>query len=311
VAPFLVLQAVYNKGVTGSFTTLPWDYYSRQNDPYDTMSRKPFDPAVRPVSALPQKQAFHDEFTVPAYVRKVGQGRGERVMDRTGRLLAGPPLEEQEETRRIYGALPNPLLIGLLPVGLLGLCGRRWALWLGLPMFVLVYSSYTFFLPHYAVAMAPAVIVNVLAGRRVLAGAWPRYSDGVGFVLAAGIGALAVSALPEVNRVRRDQWFDAPLLRQVDRDLEKIGRRPAVVLFKYDPERLVHEEPVYNVSATPDAGPVVRAHDLGDERNRRLFEYYAARSPGMAVYRYDEAKAAEGTGLTYLGTAGELAAKRP
>jgi hypothetical protein len=184
---------------------------------------------------------------------------------------------------------------------------------LALAPFLLVYANYTFFFPHYAVAMAPAVILLVLAGRSVLRTTWPRASDAVGLVLAAVLIAVALSALPELNRVRRDQWFDAPLLRQVDRDLAAIDKHPALVLFTYDPERPLHEEPVYNADvAWPDDAAVIRAHDLGDARNRELIDYYARKSPAMAVYRYAEADAAPGkTPLRYLGTAQELAAKKP
>jgi hypothetical protein len=303
VLPFLVLQLVYDKGVTGDYKTLPWNYYAQRYDPYDSMSRAPIDPNVRPMSTLPQKQRFFDEFTVAAYREKIGKSRLDGLVDRAARTFAGPPLEEQEKTRLIYGSLPSPLLIALLPVGLLGLSDRRrWAVWLALPLFVLIYASYTFFLPHYAVAIVPAVILNVLAAKVVLQRTWPSVSRPIGLVFTLGVAALALTALPEINSSRRDQWFDAPLLRQVDRDLAQIDRRPAIVLFIYDPDRLVHEEPVFNTGAAwPDDAMVIRAHDLGDA-NARLFAYYAKQSPGRVVYRYDEKDEA----LKYLGTVAEL-----
>jgi hypothetical protein len=309
VAPFLLLQLVYNKGLTGKLTALPWDYYARTQDPYDTMSRRPIDPTAVPALSLPQKRTFQAEFTRPAFERAVGQRTGERAHDRLSRLLAGPPLEEQEKTRLIYGALPTPLLIPLLPVGLLALHHRRWALWLGLPILLAVYTHYPYFFSHYAVAMTPAVILTLLAAREVLPTTWPRAASPIRLVLTTTLAASALLALPELNRARRDQWFDAPLLRQIDRDLATISR-PALVLFTYDPDRLVHEEPVYNTqSAHPDDAPIIRAHDLGPEQNARLLAYYAAKSPDRAVYRYDEAKAATGDALQYLGTARELAPK--
>src|SRR4029453_8722016 len=95
---------------------------------------------------------FYDEFTVPEYRKKLGMSRVEAGIDRTAKTFSGAPLEEQDKKRLICGALPSPLLVALLPVGLLGLTDRRmWALWLGLPVFILLYANYTFFLPHYAV----------------------------------------------------------------------------------------------------------------------------------------------------------------
>jgi hypothetical protein len=303
VLPFLLLQAVYDKGVTGHVTTLPWNYYGQLYDPYDAIGRAPIEPAVRPKTTLPQKVKLFEKFTVPAHRELIGKSRMEAVVDRTSRTLAGPPLEEQEKKRLIYGALPSPLLIALLPVGLLGLVDRkRWVVWLALLPFLALYASYSFFFPHYAVAIVPAVVVNLLAAKAVLQGTWPAVAGPVGLVFTLGVAAAAVTALPELNSSRRDQWFDAPLLRTVDRDLAGIDRKPAIVLFKYDPERVVHEEPVYNIqTAWPDDATVIRANDLGAE-NARLFEYYAKKSPGRAVYRFDEGEEK----LEYLGTVSEL-----
>jgi hypothetical protein len=300
---FVVLQAVNDKGVTGHVTTLPWNYYGKLYDPYDAIGRAPIDPAVRPKTNLPQKVKLFETFTVPAHRALIGKSRVESLIDRVSRTLAGPPLEKQEKNRLIYGALPSPLLIALLPVGLLGLAERkRWVVWLALLPFLALYASYSFFFPHYAVAIVPAVIVNLLAAKAVLRRTWPAVAGPVGLAFTLGVAAMAVAALPELNPSRRDQWFDAPLLRTVDHDLAGIDRKPAIVLFKYDPERLVPVEPVYNTeTAWPDDATVIRAHDLGAE-NARLFAYYAKRSPDRAVYRFDEAEET----LEYLGTVSEL-----
>jgi hypothetical protein len=312
VAPFLLLQAVYNRGVTGDFKTLPWDYYAQRNDAYDTISRKPIDANVRPQSSLPQKQQFFDEFVLPAYRDKLAKSRSQAVIDRTARLFAGPPLQEQEKNSLIYGVLPNPLFITLLPVGLLGLTRRRWIFWLPLPLFILIYANYTFFLPHYAVAIAPAAIINVLGAKKALShagfGAESDDPDSSPVIPAFTLVviALCLTALPQLNPARHDQAFDAPLLRDVDAKLGRIDR-PAIVLFKYDPDRSLHEEPVYNTAAAwPDDAPIIRAHDLGDA-NARLFAYYAAGSPARAVYRYDEKNGS----LTFLGQTAELAGRHP
>lgn len=300
--PFLAIQLIYNKGVTGSVTTMPWDYYAKRDDPYDVLGRPPLRPDVKPVSTLAQKQIFAEEFTLPAFRQKIGQSRLANLIDRTTRTLAGPPLEEQEKNRLIYGALPTPLLVTLLPLGLLALGRRRWVVIIPVALFLLIYSQYTFFLVHYAVAIVPGIILLVLAGKEVLQSTWPaaRRPIGIGFTLV--ILALCVGALPQLNPSRKDQWFPAPFLRDVDRKLAAIST-PAIVLFKFDSERSVHEEPVYNLAtASPDDAPVIRAHDLG-ERNRELFAYYAKRSPARVVYRLDEKDGS----LTRLGLVSELA----
>jgi hypothetical protein len=304
VAPFVLLQLVYNKGVTGSVTTLPWVHYAKLYDPYDTMGKRPLDTKLMPRPLLPQKQAIIDDFTRPAFEGKARQGLRTRLTDRATRLLVGPPMEEQEAGKYVYGAVPSPLLVALLPVGLIGLLDRRrWMFWAPLPLFVLFYANYSYFFSHYTVAVLPAVILMVLGAGEALRRTWPRLTGPVGLGLALLVVAVSVTALPQVNPARHDQWIDAPLLRDVDAKLAKLEHVPAVVLFKYDPERMIHEEPVYNVeTAWPDDARVIRAHDLG-ERNKELFGYYAKVSPGRGVYRYDE-KTRE---LVYLGTVTELA----
>jgi hypothetical protein len=80
--------------------------------------------------------------------------------------------------------------------------------------------------------------------------------------------------------------------------------KPALVMFTYRKGNNMHEEPVYNIDvANIDDAPIVRAHDLGPERDRALIEYYAKKQPQRHVYRFDR-----GTGvLEYYGTAGALA----
>jgi hypothetical protein len=303
VAPFIVLQAVYNKGVTGSVTMLPWNYYALRYDPYDTMGRKPLDTRLMPEKLLPQKQAIIDDFTKPAFEAKARQSAKARLIDRTTKLFAGPPAEEQEPGRLVYGALPSPLLVVLLPVGLVAMLGRRrWMLLVPVGLFLAIYANYSYFFPHYTVAVLPAVILLVLGAPVAIARTWPMLAGPAALVIGLVVAAVSVTALPQVNPVRHDQWFDAPLLRGVDAALAGIGERPAIVLFKYDPERSIHEEPVYNAGvAWPDDAEVIRAHDLGG-RNGELFAYYAKRRPGREVYRFDE----KDQKLTDLGNVAEL-----
>jgi hypothetical protein len=82
---------------------------------------------------------------------------------------------------------------------------------------------------------------------------------------------------------------------------------PLLTEDEHDYRLSVHAEPVYNVDvAWPDDARVIRAHDLGPERDRALFAYYARVSPDRAVYVYDRAKGFGPDALTYLGTAKEL-----
>ena len=78
------------------------------------------------------------------------------------------------------------------------------------------------------------------------------------------------------------------------------------MLVRYAPERKIDSalEVVYNTDvAWPDDAPVIRAHDLGADRNAALYRYYAQRQPDRMVYRFDRATNA----LVRLGNVVDLA----
>jgi hypothetical protein len=308
-APFLALQLIQNKGLTGSYSTLPITHYTETEMPgYAAFGRN--DPArlaaVKPTSSLPQKQAFFKEFALPLAQEHAGESLGRAIAWRARKTLAYT-LPSPARPGYVADLWPASLLLVLAPVGLMVVAGdpRRWVLWAPLPLFVLGYLSYPTMLEHYTVVVAPAVIFAALLGATALIEAVrsPRGRTALSVAAALVPAALAVGALPELNG-----WQDDPVVwptmhynyvelpRQVD--------APAVVLFRYSPDALVHEEPVYNVDvAWPDDAPIVRAHDLGP-RNRQIIEYFARLQPGRRFYRFDR-----GDGrLTPLGTAAELAA---
>jgi hypothetical protein len=299
-APFLALQLACNKGITGRWTQLPWTYYGERNDPYDSISYAPFDPARRTASVVLEIVKFQDEFTRPAYQAKLATPMPRRILEH----VLKPTLEV---------TLPNPLLLILVPVGLLAAFTRgRWVLAAGLlPLFILIYARHTFFLVHYAAVIAPALILLALLGGRAITSALPK---GVQLMVSFAIAALVLTAYPQFQpHPPPDEWAFAPILRLVDDRLANLGRKPAIVLFRFDAENgNPHIEPVYNTDvAWPDDAPVIRAHDLGLDRNRQLFDYYARQKADRAVYLFDLSPATLLQPPQYLGTARELAAQPP
>jgi hypothetical protein len=146
----------------------------------------------------------------------------------------------------------------------------------------------------------------------LLVGAVPPAGRGLcggvfGAAVCLGIFAVSVASLPGVAAAPGPAEYEgAAHLRDIDRRLDRIDG-PALVLFRFTPGDNVHVEPVYNVdTAWPDDARVIRAHDRGVELNRRLFAYYATRSPNRLCYLYD--RAARGRDpLSLLGTVRELA----
>jgi SAM-dependent methyltransferase len=298
VAPFVVLQAACNKGITGYWTHLPWSHYAERNGPHDSPSLAAYDPARRSRSAVPQIRAFEESVTAEAYRAKLEAGARGRIF----RIV-----------RSIEGAgLPHPLMLVLIPAAVLALPARaRWVMAVFLVGFVVAYAPYTFVIGHYATTVAPALVLLVLAGWDALALAAGRAAGAVRVVGAAGLLGLTLCSLPQFLRLpEEDEWPTARAMRDVDaRVAAATGGRPAIVLFRFDPEHCVSDaEPVYNADASwPDDATVIRAHDLGERRNRELFAYYARVSPGRAVYRFDRAER-EGTPVvTYLGVVRDLA----
>ena len=293
--PFLALQLRFNHGVTGSLLRSPFQLYAQRDFPQTQFGFPRYDPAVRPASTLPQKQELYEQWAVP-YVKL-------HQPDRIAGAWAGRWLP------MTFGvALPARVLLVPAVVGLLGLgTAPRRVLALTVPLFVLAYVPHTFFLEHYAVVVAPAVLLCVVLGFRALEETWPRLRETIAAGSAAGVVALSLSSLHELNPSIDDETFRSPMLRFVNEDLPYFSdlRKPAVVLFRYAPGENPIEEPVYNFTvASPDDAPIIRAHDLGD-RNREIFEYYARVQPDRTFYRFDRKTKT----LTLLGPATALAAQ--
>jgi len=102
--------------------------------------------------------------------------------------------------------------------------------------------------------------------------------------------------------------------QDVNRRLAKLPQKPAVVLFRFDPKSYhYHADLVYNDSvAWPDDALIVRARDLGEQENWKLYRYYAQRQPDRIFYIYDPCAASGTDPLSApLGTARQLAAAKP
>jgi hypothetical protein len=325
--PFLLLQLVFDRGVTGHWFRPPITQYGLDNFPGVSGPRSADLATAESPSRLPQVRDYYRDFLRPVLQDPMPGGFLHTWV--AGRLV---PMADN--------AVPYRVLFLLIPVGLLALMrgggagvrsvggvpqgepaaraeprpplsksGPRVALAAGAVLMPLAYTFWPFFLNHYALAVVPAFILLTLLGARGLRMRWPATAAPVTVALVV----LAVAALPEV-RGRRDPRLDAPLLDDIDNRLADVERKPAVVLFRYHSPPAgsgatpFHLEPVYNIdTARIDAAPVVRAHDLGPAENHRIFDYYAKTDPRRSFYLYDRSTAE----LKYLGRAGDLAARPP
>jgi hypothetical protein len=277
-SPFLIVQLGFNKLVGGSYFRTPFEYYARLYFPQTTYGFHPYNPGIRPLSSLPQKQAYYDNVALPFIKSHTPMRMLTKWKDNRLRLT-------------VLTDAPSWLMIALVPAGLLGLTDRRrWVVWSMFPLFVVLYFFYTFFLAHYPLIAAPAVLLNIVLGVEVIRTTWPRGRVFATTFLLLALAMLSITELPETNRVAHDEWFDAPQLQRIDQTLATKVKPPAIVLFRFGGSANPEEEPVYNTDVIfPDQAPIIRAHDLGPGRNLELFRYYAARSPDRRVYLYDRA----------------------
>jgi hypothetical protein len=251
-------------------------------------------PTARPQSTLPQRQIYYEQFTVPA-LREHRPGRIIPIW-----LYDRFPLLAEV-------ALSNRLLLILLPLSLLTAFANRarFAAWSILVLYVALYAIFPYLLPMYVVVIAPAVILWALLGKASLEASFP---PAIAVALTLAVAGLSIAAIPPIDRDVLDDGFVTPTMWFSYVELPKRVQVPAIVLFRFHPGDNVNEEPVYNVDVVnPDDAPIIRAHDLGLERNRELFDYYAKRQPARTVYLYDRAS----RNLVELGNVVDLARRFP
>ena len=283
--PFLTLQLIANRGITGSWLATPHAFYAARDFPGITLGFHAPQPASSLATIVPQKRRLYEE----AYPAFDAHRPANVVHD----------LIRNRLPRTVSTALPSPLLVIVVPLGVAALVARRapgraWLLVVPLPLFVLAYAFYLFYFAHYLLVIAPAMIVLVLLGARELAGNVPRARNALTVLITCAIAALLLYALPEFHRTVHDD-VGADDLPAINAMLANLPHRPAIVLFRYEPGVSIQREPVYNVDTKNiDDADVIRAHDLPGEPNRRLIEYYAARQPQRHVYRVVRRPAGDG-----------------
>jgi hypothetical protein len=278
--PFLCFQLVLDRGITGRWLTTPFDFYAQRDYPDTSYGFHPYRPDAKPVSVIQQKQALYQL----VYKPQIEQHRWSKVFDDFYKRRGRQMLSQQT-------AVPYPLLVTLCPLCVLRLNRTRWVLLVTFPLLVVFYAAYVFFMPHYVMTFAPALILSMLMGAEAIAIAAGKYQRFVTLSLTLFIAGNAIAGLPNFTGADHD-IFSTDLLAAVNQQIATLPHRPAVVLFKFDPTRVngkLDEEPVYNADvAWPDDAVVIRAHDLG-ARNHEIFEYYAQRQPDRFFYRFDEA----------------------
>ncbi len=294
--PFLTIQAIFNYRVTDSIFYTPFSYYNDRDQPALAYGAGSSD--RRPLSDIPQKQAFYDYFTL-AFVKLHNHPK------MTASILWQNRLNVMQS---MLG--PTVYMLPIAAIGLLGLrTPSRLLLFAILPAFVIAYHWYPIFLFHYIAfalpglillfALAPECVSRVVSARRA-----PLIRRLMGLTI------IGMSLATVIHRSISEP-IDQQLVHKqaVDASLGRVSP-PAIVLFTPPKDADdMHMELVYNDDvAWPDDAPIIRAHDRGSQ-NLQLFAYYARIAPQREAWLFDRGTMQ----LTRLGRVDELAsdANRP
>ncbi|MDB5320441.1 MAG: putative rane protein [Phycisphaerales bacterium] len=287
-APFLSLQLIFDKGVTGRFLLTPAQAFHERYFP--ATFHRGAGPAATPdmPAALPQYKFYYDQFILPGAARF----RDERLL---GRFPFG-----------IVHMLPATWLLFFIPLGIAGLRTRQqWAMAAVFVISVVGSMTFMLFAAHYLVVVAPTGLLMVVLGMRQLERFAGRLGNYAACFLTLCLFVTAIGCLPEFNTGMRDEPSVSTTMQGFNRQVAGM-EKPAVVFFHSrpdNPDAWRHEQ-VFNIDAAwPDDSPVVRAQDLGP-RDIELVQYYAQKQPARVFYRYQQ----ESQQLTRLGTTAELLA---
>ncbi len=288
--PFLILQLIFNYGVTGNVLRTPHQEYAAVHYPHSSFGSADAGAVDESPSRLPQQRRYYKEFVAPAV--KLHREQGLLGQWRDDRFL-----------EMLLVSLCSPLLAVVLPACFIACWKRqRWIAIAPVGVFVIVYSFSTFFIQPYIVPIAPAVLFAVVLGARAVEEAWPKRCAWINTVLSVGLLVIGIGWLPGLVGGMQAESAEAPEMARIEKMLAGLEHKPAVVLFRARPNQDPHIEPVYNwTAAWPDDAEVIRAHDLGAERDQEIFDYYAKRQPERGVLSAMTGRPGE---FSYLGTGG-------
>jgi hypothetical protein len=289
VIPFVALQLVFDRGVTGHWLRTPvQEVLDREMPGLEFGIGRTHVPIERPHTTLPQKIEFYDNVIVPFLKGDHRGGRFYKWYDQHGREL-------------VPSMLPIALLIVFAPIVLLSRKRLAWIMIAPIALFLALYPMYPSFLPHYLFVFMPACGVLVLLGIERLFECFPRARTIVQFCMVA----MLIGYLPPIDRHVRDvpAYMNYPSLPAIEDRIAQLPKMPSIILFRFHPgQDNPQEEPVHNSERIwPDDELFIRAHDLGS-RNRELIDYYAKRQPNRRVYLLNRGE----NSIRYLGAAKDL-----
>jgi len=294
-SPWLALQLVMNFGITGHWLQTPFALYNQRDQPRLAYALNISPQPQIPLTRVPEKQAYY------------ASGVSWRLAQHKPSLMWSTFWTERLPVSTLL-VVPQPMLLALLPVGLLVWRRKRaWILACGLPLFFILFTPYPLYAMHYPFVAAPSAILWVLLAPVAITAVWPKSRSFVWTAMTLFVAAVALFPNMNTGLMLQSLAFHDKMLKATNSQLDTLAQKGqhAVVLFKRDLTYTNEIEPVYNTTALwPDDELIIRAHDRGNE-NWKIFDYYGEKKPDRAFYRFDETKLDDP--LTYLGLGSELA----
>lgn len=275
--PGLVLTALQNRAVTGSFTTLPYVLSQYQ---YGVPATLTFEPNPIPHRQLTPQQDLEYKS------QRASHGEGSDTLVKF--------LLRLEYRVRFYRFYLFPALYVALAAFLVAARGyRRAYVVTACAVFALGTNFFPYLYPRYVAGVACLFILMTVAGLRTLSRVvirgQPAGRRAVIVILAFCAAhflfwyALHVFDNRDVSIAlkRFESWdsinhWDSGERESVERELTKTAGKK-LVFVSYWPNHLFQHEWVYN-AADIDASEVVWARDLGPDQDKKLVRYYPKRS---------------------------------
>jgi len=270
--PAVLLLAVQNKQVTGSWTTMPEALSEYQ---YGVPAAFTFQADPVPHVPLTNQQSMDYKMQ-----RAFRGGQTETL----GSFLLR--LEYRVRYYRFFFLAPLYLALAAF---LAALPERRFQ-WVALTLifFVLGTNFFPAFQLHYVAGVACLFVLVSIVGLERIARRWPEAARLVALLCAAqfvfwyGLHAFCHNAVWSVALRNYETWDSInhgnPERRIfVNRELDRIPGQ-LLIFVRYSPHHVFQDEWVYN-SAAIDQARIVWARDQGDTENQQLLRYYPYRKP--------------------------------
>jgi hypothetical protein len=286
-APFLVLQGMFDKKLTGHIFETPYRAYIDLYQPGDAYGG--IGSNQRPQTMLQQKLDYYYDFILPL----VNYYRAHGAWKIFWRLRLAHILKH---------GMANRLQLLLIPAGaaMAWFDRRLMVAALPLPLFALFYVPNCSFIWYYPVIVAPALAILTVAGAVSLT----RWIPEATLLAPLCVIAIGLGSIPELSGDLQSDWKETVAPAPAERAVAQNVQAPALVFFTYHSSKSAfHDEPVYNLTTGwPDDEPITRAQDLGPAKDAELIAYYAGIQPDRKVYVIDR----DSCEVRQLGTAGEL-----